>query len=92
MYKRRKDIEELIDEENQRSEGENDDMNEREEEEDKDFNNNEFKEEYLMKEQIFPAVGRMDSQSNHHVIVEELEQEQAIFNEVLKKSYQGFTA
>jgi hypothetical protein len=26
------------------------------------------------------------------VTAEELEQEQAIFNEVLKKSYQGFTA
>lgn len=41
------------------------------------------------KEQIFPAVGKLDSQSQfqHKVMVEELEQEKAILNEVLKKSF-----
>lgn len=50
----------------------------------------------LSKDQIFPALNHIDSQTNafhskthmhHNPMAEELEQEEAIFNEMVKKRY-----
>lgn len=79
LDRRGKEIEELVDEENR---------------DDDDLERNSqtpLEEDPLQKEQIFPSVGRIDSHQNK-LLAEELEQEEAIFNEVLKKRYQGFNA
>ncbi len=46
--------------------------------------------ELARKDAIFPHMSKLDSQIKG--IADELEQDQAIFNEVLKKRYQGFNA
>jgi uncharacterized membrane protein YfhO len=92
----RRDIEELIDEENQTS---SDHLREGLEdlEDSRDPNYVEALGSNQEGGKCYPPVSKIDTQtksqhSQHKVTAEELEQEQAIFNEVLKKSFQGFTA
>ena len=93
----RRDIEELIDEENQTSSDHLRDDLEDNLEDSKDPNNETLGGSNQEGGKYYPPVSKIDTQtqsqhSQHKVTAEELEQEQAIFNEVLKKSYQGFTA
>ena len=93
----RRDIEELIDEENQTSSGHLREDLEDNLEDSKDPNLEALGSGNQEGGKYYPPVSKIDTQtqsqhSQHKVTAEELEQEQAIFNEVLKKSYQGFTA
>lgn len=90
----RRDIEELISEENQTS---SDHLREGLEDNLEDSSLVEASGSNQEGGKCYPPVSKIDTQtksqhSQHKVTAEELEQEQAIFNEVLKKSYQGFTA
>lgn len=78
IYGRRKEIEELVEEEN--IEDESSELH--------------ADDDLEKKDQMYPSVGRIEPQSHHQhkIIAEEVEQEQAIFNEVLKKQYQGYNA
>ena len=94
----RRDIEELIDEENQTSSDNlREDLEDDNLEDSKDPNLEALGSGNQEGGKYYPPLSKIDTQtqsqhSQHKVTAEELEQEQAIFNEVLKKSYQGFTA
>jgi hypothetical protein len=88
----RRDIEELIDEENQTSSDHLREGLEVDLEDSKDPSLVEASASNQEGGKCYPPVSKIDTQtksqhSQHKVTAEELEQEQAIFNEVLKKSY-----